>query len=1663
MPEHTIPESLIDQIRSGRAVLVVGAGIGVPSWKQLLETMTRELESRGREGDDAAARDLGKLLHKGSLVRALGFLARSLGDDACDRIIAELWQTPELPPLARLVAELPFHHVWTTFPGDLLERAMAAGSPEGWPPAKVVTYRALGELASRRRTLVKLLGDFDHYVVAPGSVRRALSRAVDLRNYAREAYVEGTLVFVGFRFGDPDLAALLDRVFGSFEPPRGTHYLIGAGLGPVAVDELMAEHHIEVIAVGGRVPEAEGEAESEEPPSQNQGQNQKKGKKRKATVKPGPAPAGGQIDADRAAVDWVTELRDACQAAGLSLEQTRPAADDLDGWLALLADELPEARDAVDLIERRAREAGDTERVVEVLLARVDQASEAADRAALLLRLAAAYEAAGDATSALTALTTAWHVDPTGAEAVTAAERLAAARGDWSELVAEASELVTELTGATASLWWGRMGRWYAERVDRPDYAATSLRRAIELDAGNRDAHCALASLLRAQQKWAELADTLRAHAAIEPDDGVKIDLLLALGDLSESQLAATARAIEAYQEVLELDDENDDGLGALERLYRKGERWANLARILDRRAELAAAVGDGTGAAALRRELATLRADKLGDLEGAIGRYEAALSTDPGDRVALAALQDLYDKTGRTEDFLRTVERVAEVAPEAERLAALRTLASALEDRPGAEARAITAHEQVLVIDPAAEDAYRGLARLHRATGQLYELVAVLDRHVAASRTPAQKVELLLATAEVHESELSDPHRAIESHLAALAIDDACVASWTALARLYRRTEAWDRAVGAIARHAGLDAGARASLLAEAGRIALDALGDAELAERHLEEALRTDPEHADALRTLAQVHLGRGSAQLGLDVLLRAEAAQTARQARLDLLVQAAELAAGPLDDDERAQELWQRVLRVDPDHVPAGRVVAEHLVAAQRWDDALPVLEMLARHADVGDRAERARREAQLGRAYAELHRTEKATRHYRLAVEADPDDLDATLGLASTLMTEAQALDGTHGDASALWQEVDRRYREALARHGSGLADGQVADLWYRLGLAARALGDDKKAETALRRALERDPLHAATLQALVEVAGQRGDWKIVVEAKRSQLERAPDPIKVKLLEEIGDILRGKLKDPGTAAGAYLEALDLTPGSHVLLHKLLDAHTEQKQWRRAIDALDELAGLEASGERRARYQYAAAVIARDEIADADLAVERFSAALDAQPDTPKAFEAIDRLLTDRGEWKALARAYRRMLKRVGDAAPPERLLELWTRLGDICLDHLGDTEAAIAAFEVAADLAPEELARREQLAELYLEAGEPRRADAIEELQSLLTQGPDRVELYKALAGLYRAEHELDKAWCLAQALVFLGAATDDERALYERHRAEHFSPASRRLTEELWQKSIMHPREDRHVGAIFASTLGALAAGSAQPPQAFGLEASQRADLERDGRAATRVARYAAGVLALDPVPMVWLDEAGDGLRFANTTVAVAGAERGRLVPSILVGGPYLAKTDERELAFELGKRMAYLRPERYVNVALPALPTLEGAFYGALRVAGAEVGGEDARRHALALEGQLAAPVREQVAALSAKIRGRLGNGLVSGWRSAADLTANRVGFILCNDLEVAARAIATETAAMSGLPVKDRLRDLLAYSVSESYFQVRRHLGIHVREEAAA
>src|ERR1700759_401011 len=66
-------------------------------------------------------------------------------------------------------------------------------------------------------------------------------------------------------------------------------------------------------------------------------------------------------------------------------------------------------------------------------------------------------------------------------------------------------------------------------------------------------------------------------------------------------------------------------------------------------------------------------------------------------------------------------------------------------------------------------------------------------------------------------------------------------------------------------------------------------------------------------------------------------------------------------------------------------------------------------------------------------------------------------------------------------------------------------------------------------------------------------------------------------------------------------------------------------------------------------------------------------------------------------------------------------------------------------------------------------------------------------------------------------------------------------------------------------------------------------------------------------------------------------------------------------------------------------------------------------------------------------------------------------WGYAVDTVAQRAGFVMCGDLDVAARAIAAQPIAVDGPSSKDKLKQLVLFAVSEDYFAVRKQMELTI------
>src|SRR5690606_34093941 len=165
------------------------------------------------------------------------------------------------------------------------------------------------------------------------------------------------------------------------------------------------------------------------------------------------------------------------------------------------------------------------------------------------------------------------------------------------------------------------------------------------------------------------------------------IPLRLRLGRVLVDELNGVDEALAELRAVYELEPENPDALGALERLYRQTERFEDLLQIYERKRELAI---DPVERREILHATASLYENELKNPAKAIECYRSVLDDEPQDSVALEALDALYRAQNEYEAYADILRRRLELdVPEAVvvdlKLRLGQTLERNLGDPPGA------------------------------------------------------------------------------------------------------------------------------------------------------------------------------------------------------------------------------------------------------------------------------------------------------------------------------------------------------------------------------------------------------------------------------------------------------------------------------------------------------------------------------------------------------------------------------------------------------------------------------------------------------------------------------------------------------------------------------------------------------------------------------------------------------------------------------------------------------------------------------------------------------------------------------------------------------------------------------------------------------------------
>jgi tetratricopeptide (TPR) repeat protein len=647
------------------------------------------------------------------------------------------------------------------------------------------------------------------------------------------------------------------------------------------------------------------------------------------------------------------------------------------------------------------------------------------------------------------------------------------------------------------------------------------------------------------------------------------------------------------------------------------------------------------------------------------------------------------------------------------------------------------------------------------------------------------------------------------------------------------------------------------------------------------------------------------------------------------------------------------------------------------------------------------------------------------------------VDDDLAIEQRLADASQALDeGRLDDAHAGYARCD-----ALLVEERGPRRAEVLACLARI---AEARGAFDETARHLDHALAIFPMHRGAITMRRDLARRGGDAEVAAAMTRRLLAFASaDDERVALLTDAADYgLR-------VAVDAMQAALRVRPHDALLLDRLRAVHEATADWPRAVDVAVAAAEHIREPRSRARAFVAAAETSASRAKNVGRAVALYEAAIADDPEVPGAFEAIEKVLLGAGDFPGAEQAYVRQLERLAGRGPAEAvLLDKLARVREV---HLGDRRGAIQALDRLVVLRPDDVDALARLAGLLEENGED--ALAVRFLEVAAQHAPARLETFRALARLATRITDADLAYAACGVLVHLGEADLDEQLTYQQFAPEVAVHPAQPLDEAGWRALLPADLDGVVSGLLAAVAPAAIGARVDQLRAKKSLsrpDPSERQDVDRTTVSAVRTAVWVAKLLGV-PTPELYVrpHDVPGGVAVMPT-----------IDPALALGPSVLAGRSVTELSFLFARELAHLRMTGRVLAFYPSLGDLRALVTAAVHVvlgpAGPMAPDVDLARREL--DKRLDPPHRAALGAAVRSLTDRGGQLDLLEWLRAVERAACRAGLLACGDVTIAARVLSLDGHAVGGMSAAERLRDLVPFSVSPRYREVRRTLGIAVR-----
>ncbi|MBW2403630.1 MAG: tetratricopeptide repeat protein, partial [Deltaproteobacteria bacterium] len=830
----------------------------------------------------------------------------------------------------------------------------------------------------------------------------------------------------------------------------------------------------------------------------------------------------------------------------------------------------------------------------------------------------------------------------------------------------ELFEAVADLTGdlaanvddtALSRSLWIKTAQIHEAQLQSTETAVSAYRKVLEAEPGDFEVLGALDALYRGEQRWPELVGVLRARVEAHSDPHDKVGVLAEMARTHAELLDQAEQAIAIQNEILELDPTNLGALSALDELLARQGLWSDLIDNIERQLSMN---DDPHEQTVLLLRLAEIREERMGSTDAAIEIYRDVLANDASNPAALGALERLLESSehqAAVADILEPIyqdggasARLVDVyeiqanhatAPE-RRLELFNEIAKLQEFSLSDLHGAFDSYARAFREDPGHPKSKEELERLSAAVGGSDALASVYEQVVGALDDPQLAIGLLLRAAEIREDDLGQLDRAVDHYQRVLELDEEHHQSADALERLFQQAERYEDLAGIYRRKARMVPSPtdQREQLVKAAAIYEDILDKPSEAIAVHQQVLEIDPGDVESLDRLIELQTQLGKWSALLETYERKAEVVTDADARTELFTAMGRVYETQLDDSDKAIDVYQRVLEIDPDDLPALGHLDGLFETTAQWRDLLQVLER------------------------------------------------------QSELVTEDDARTELRFRIGGLWRQHLEDPTQAIEIYRDILAEapGHQKTLDALTAMTSDAVEPLAAAEALTAMTSDAvEPLAAA--EALEQVYLGAGEYRKLTDVREVQIRFTEDSAeRVEMLQQLAEIYEIQLEDPPSAFSAFVRALPLDARNELTLSSLERLAEQTGSWHEAASRYDaEVQRMrEESPEDIVHLAKRSAVINEVQLDDVDAAISRYQFVVDVDSTDVGAIEALDRLYEQTERWDDLAAT---LQMEAAIATTPEDVLNLQFRTGQVFQNQLGNMDSAIAQYREIIAAAPE----------------------------------------------------------------------------------------------------------------------------------------------------------------------------------------------------------------------------------------------------------------------------------------------------------------------------------------------------------------------------------